>query len=82
MSDKKVLDTQKSITIDDLTIEDNTDRVSLFGSLNLSRDQVGLSQAKVLRDVLNQLIGELEAQADLPERLQVLQPKMVKNPFQ
>jgi hypothetical protein len=81
MTEQNLLSEKNSLSIGDLTIEDNTDRVSLYGSLNLSRDQLGLKQAKALRDILDQVISSLEAQKDLPEQLAVLQPKTVKNPF-
>lgn len=81
MSEQRLLDGKTSLNIGDMTIEDNGDRVSLYGSLNISRDQLGLKQAKDLRAILDQVIGELEAQTDLPEQLAVLQAKVVKNPF-
>jgi hypothetical protein len=69
------------LQIGDLTIENRLNRVSLFGSLDITRDREGLAAAKALQDVLIVTLAELET-ADLPERIAMVEPETVKNPFQ
>src|SRR3982074_444499 len=40
---------EESLIIDDLTIENRLDRVSLYGSVQLTRDKTGLQQARQLQ---------------------------------
>jgi hypothetical protein len=70
----------ESVQINDLTIENRIDRVSIYGNLDLTRDQEGLAAARALKEILDQILAEL-AKADLPERIAVREPEMVKNPF-
>ena len=71
-----------SISIGKLTIENGTDRVAMYGSLDLGRDQQGLAHARALRAVLDQIVDVLEAQKDLPHAVPVAAtPKTVSNPF-
>lgn len=71
-----------SVGIADLTVENRTDRVSLYGSLDLTRDKEGLKNARALRDLLDRVVKTLEADKALPDR--VPPPKAtdsVDNPF-
>jgi hypothetical protein len=68
------------LQINDLNIENRLDRVSIFGTLDLTRDKDGLAAARALKVILDQTLAELE-KADLPERVAVREPEMVKNPF-
>jgi hypothetical protein len=70
----------ESVQIKDLTIENRIDRVSIYGNLDLTLDQEGLAAARALKAILDQTLAELE-KADLPERVAVREPEMVKNPF-
>lgn len=71
-----------SMTIDQLTIENGTDRVALYGSLDLTRDKHGLAHATALKAILDQAVAVLSNQADLPESPPPDQkPKAIKNPF-
>lgn len=64
-----------------LCIENNQDRLSLYGSLNITQDQQGLAQAQALKQLLEQVIQQLQAQADLPERVEPLPAEEEDNPF-
>ncbi|WP_431858290.1 hypothetical protein [Azospirillum sp.] len=71
-----------SVGIADLTVENRTDRVALYGSLDLTRDKDGLKNARALRDLLDRVVTALEAEKDLPDRIPP--PKAtdsVDNPF-
>ncbi len=65
---------------DDLTIENRVDRVSLFGSIDLTLDSKGLKAAKELKAILDLTVAAME-QIDLPEHILVTKPKTVMNPF-
>ena len=51
-----------STSIGKLTAENGTDRIALYGSLDLTRDRQGLAHARVLRAILDQAVQFLEAQ--------------------
>ena len=71
-----------SIAIGTLTIENGTDRIALYGSLDLTRDQQGLAHAKTLKALLDQVVETLEAQKDLPHAVPAAATaKTVSNPF-
>ena len=75
-------DEDGSISIAGLTIENGTDRVGLYGSLDLTRDKQGLTQARVLQALLDQAVRYLEAVKDLPDALPPPPPpKQIANPF-
>ena len=65
---------------DDLNIENRVDRVSVFGSIDLTLDKEGLKAAKELKTILDLIIVEME-NAELPEHVAFLKPKTVPNPF-
>jgi|tagenome__1003787_1003787.scaffolds.fasta_scaffold16887669_1 hypothetical protein len=68
--------------IGDLTIENRTDQVSLYGSLDLTRDQSGLRHARALKRIVEAIVHALETQTDLPEAIAAPEPpERTKNPF-
>ncbi len=72
----------ESLQIDDLTIENRTDRVSIYGSIDITRDRRGLEMAKMLAQLFDAIIGRL-SQEDLPESLPPpANIDVVKNPFE
>ena len=71
----------ESHSIHDLTIENDVDRVNLYGHLQITKDQQGLKAAKALQAVLNQIVQQLELEKDLPERIQLQESDEVENPF-
>lgn len=68
------------LQIGDLTIENRLDRVSLFGSLDITRDREGLEFARQLKQLLDLTLAELE-RADLPDRITLEAGDSVENPF-
>ena len=74
-------DDAASTSIGKLTIENGTDQVTLYGSLDITRDQVGLLQARALKALLDQVVAVLEATPLPPKIPAVAQAKTVKNPF-
>ena len=75
-------DDSTSPEIGKLTIENRTDRVSLYSRLRLTCDQEGLSQARRSEAVLKAVVQALERTPELPRR--VLPPEgidEVADPF-
>lgn len=79
---KPFADDAASQSIGKLTIENGTDQLSLYGSLDITRDQHGLAQARQLKTLLDAAVAVLEGQRDLPQALPKAEaPKTVRNPF-
>ena len=75
-------DDTASVSIGTLTLENGTDRIALYGSLDLTRDLQGLEHARTLKAILDQAVRVLEAQKDLPGAVPAaLLPGRVANPF-
>ncbi|MFZ2949801.1 MAG: hypothetical protein WA003_09990 [Desulfuromonadaceae bacterium] len=73
-------DEEVSLQIGDLTVENRLDRVSLYGSLDLTLDKAGLENARQLQALLALTVAEME-KTTLPERIAVQETETVKNPF-
>ncbi len=75
-------DDATSTSIGSLTIENGTDRIALYGSLDLTRDKAGLAHARSLKTLLDAVVAQLEGQKDLPAAVpEAAAPKSVPNPF-
>lgn len=72
---------EQSTQIYDLTIENQTDCINIYGNLQISRDQAGLQAAKALQAILNDAVKALEETQNLPEKIQVQNIKEIENPF-
>lgn len=71
-----------SVSIGKLTVENGTDRIAFYGSLDITRDQQGLAQARSLKAILDQAVQVLEADKDLPHTVPAaVTAKTVSNPF-
>ncbi|MFA4834841.1 MAG: hypothetical protein WC749_02050 [Dehalococcoidia bacterium] len=74
-----------SLQVDELTIESREDRVTLYGSVDITRDWQGLDKARALKEVVDRIAFALEreeADGALPEVIQVQEPETVVNPFE
>ena len=71
----------KSSTIGELTIENDADRVSIYGSADLLRDKAGLAQALELKALVDHICEILTADKSLPDRIAAEPPTRVRNPF-
>lgn len=81
MTFKAFSDSSSSYTLDNLTFENQGDRLSIYGSLQITEDQQGLAFAQQLADILQQTIKYLEQQ-DLPEQITSPEdPEEMTNPF-
>lgn len=70
----------QSSAIYDLTLENEVDCVSLYGNLQITKDQAGLKAAKALQSFINEVVMVLEAQS-LPEKIQRQPEQEIENPF-
>jgi hypothetical protein len=72
----------QSLQIDDLTIENRTDKVSIYGSIEITRDIRGLELARTIKHLLDSIVERL-SQEDLPESIPPPQNiDVIKNPFE
>lgn len=70
----------ESIVIGELTVENRLDRVSMYGSIDLTRDKPGLAHAEQLKALLDSVIQELKRKP-LPDEIVTVEAKIVTNPF-
>ena len=72
----------EALQLDELTIENRTDRVSIYGSIDITRDKRGLELAQRIKHLLDAIVKRL-SQEDLPESIPPPQNiDVVKNPFE
>ncbi|MCX6074291.1 MAG: hypothetical protein NTY39_08235 [Campylobacterales bacterium] len=70
-----------SLLIGDLTVENRLDRLSLYGSLDITKDTVGLQDALKLKALLDATVRALQNETNLPERIEIEETDNVANPF-
>ncbi|ANC36954.1 MULTISPECIES: hypothetical protein [Acinetobacter] len=70
----------ESSSIEDLTLENDVDCVSIYGNLQITKDKVGLEQAKALQSFFNDVVAALEKE-ELPEKIERLAEQEINNPF-
>ncbi len=76
-------DDAASVSIGKLTVENGTDRVALYGSLDITRDQQGLAHARALLTIVQAVVQRLEGEQGLPAAVSAAaKPKTVANPFE
>ena len=78
---KPYMNGTESHAIYDLTVENSNDCVSLYGNLQLTKDQVGLKAAKALQALLSEVVRSLESETDLPEIVIRAEAGEIENPF-
>lgn len=70
----------ESSSIYDLTLENQVDCVSLYGNLQITKDQVGLKAAKALQQFINDVVIALEKE-ELPAQIERKPEQEIENPF-
>lgn len=71
-------------TLHGLTLENRLDRVSLYGSLDITHDAAGLGLALQLKALLDGVVAVLsteQASGALPEKISLKASETVANPF-
>lgn len=71
----------ESHAIHDLTLENDVDRVSIYGNLQIGKDKAGLEAARVLQAYLNEIVSHLEKESNLPEKIETQLESEIENPF-
>ena len=75
-------DDSGSLGIGGLTVENGTDRVAVYGSLDLTRDKAGLEHAREVHALLGCIVETLEAAGPLPDKVPPPdEPEVAANPF-
>ena len=70
-----------SFHIGDITVENRLDRISIYGSLDITKDKSGLADALVLKRIIDASIEEMKRDKNLPDKIDILQTNTVPNPF-
>lgn len=79
---KPFADDSAATSVGDMRLENGRDRIAVYGSLDLTRDQAGLALAREMRGVLDAAIQVLEADSALPVAISPpKRPGKVPNPF-
>jgi hypothetical protein len=71
----------ESIAIDGLTVENRIDQLEIYGSLAITRDQLGLERALRLKQLVDAAVQALQDDAALPDRITLKPTDRVDNPF-
>lgn len=70
-----------SFLIDNLTVENRLDRISLYGSVDITKDHAGLEYALKLKRVIDSSIDALRRDKRLPDHIETEKPDTIVNPF-
>ncbi len=70
-----------SFQIDTLTVENRLDRISVYGSLEITKDKHGLEAALKLKRVIDASIDALKRDKNLPDKIATLPEESLANPF-
>ncbi len=71
-----------SFSIGDMTIENRLDKISIYGSLDITKDKDGLEYALKLKRIIDSSIDALKRDKNLPDKIEILEIESVTNPFQ
>jgi hypothetical protein len=69
-----------SLNIGGLTVENRTDRISLYGSLDITRDMEGLVQAERLKVLVDDMVAAMKGE-HLPDKISTKLAEEIPNPF-
>ena len=69
-----------SLSIGELTVENREDRISIYGSIDITRDKEGLAHAEILQTLLNDIIAKMK-EGDLPDKISIKPAENIANPF-
>lgn len=70
-----------SFSIGGMTVENRIDRISIYGSLDLTKDKEGLEYALKLKRIIDSSIDALKREKNLPDKIEILEVESVSNPF-
>lgn len=67
--------------IDNMNVENRLDRISIYGSLDITKDRHGLESALKLKRIIDASIDALKRDKNLPDQIEIRMPQNVPNPF-
>lgn len=70
-----------TFNMDKLTLENRMDRISIYGSLDITKDKAGLEHALLLKRLIDSAIDELKRDKQLPDHISLKEADIVENPF-
>lgn len=70
-----------AFSINELNLENRLDRISIYGSLNITKDKEGLQYALLLKRLIDATVDELKRDRNLPDTLAINTSESVGNPF-
>lgn len=70
-----------SFNIGCMTVENRLDRISIYGSLDITKDKEGLDNALRMKRIIDASIDALKREKNLPARIEVIGTDTVENPF-
>lgn len=71
----------ESFQIDNLSVENRLDRISIYGSLDITKDRRGLESALRLKRLIDASIDALKRDKNLPDQIEIQADETVQNPF-
>jgi hypothetical protein len=71
----------ETVNIDELVIENRLDRVSIYGSIDITKDKIGLEKIRAIKQQIDRIANKLENE-NLPDEIEILAAKTVANPFE
>ncbi len=72
----------ESMSLGELTVENGTDKIAIYGALDITRDKAGLQQARALKAVVDSIVKTMSQDKSLPDRATPPEaPQQVRNPF-
>ena len=75
-------DQATSYNVANLTFENNSDYVSVYGDIQIKRDLEGLAQLQEIKQLVDEALAQLQKIHDLPEKLNLGDDnEEIDNPF-
>lgn len=80
---KPFADDETSTSLGELTVENGSTRIAIYGSLDVTRDKSGLKRAKQLKALVDAIVETLESDDQLPAKVkeEIEPPTETRNPF-
>ncbi len=69
-----------ALAIGGLSIEHRVDRISIYGSLDITRDREGLVHAEMLKSLIDDIVVAMKGE-HLPAAISIKPPEQISNPF-
>lgn len=70
-----------ALALGGLTVENRVDRVSLYGSLDITRDEAGYALAQRMKQLLDDVVSALANESSLPQKVGLAPIETGRNPL-